>query len=150
MRWAAMVGTMLVMATPAFAQCETPTPGEPLALSRPLGGSIVREFGETWSDVLQKRTFNNGIDFEAQASEPVYAALGGTVTQAGSGAAAPVVLIDHGGGLTTAYIGLGVVSVSPGSCIKPGEQIGTAGGAQMVHFELRRDGKPQDPTRLLQ
>ena len=152
----AVILTVLLMSG-ARAQdaCEGPPADQPLALSRPVGGSIVREFGDTWVDALAKKVFNPGIDFEAQAGEPVYAAAGGRAVQSGPSAAAiNTVRIDHGGGLQTLYAGLGSVSVSEGACVKPGEQIGVAGGAgseaaSQVHFELRRDGKPEDPTQLL-
>ncbi len=154
MRWAVVAVILAELVGPAFAQCETPPPGEPLTLSRPVAGSIVREFGNFWSDVMQKKTFNSGIDLEAQPGEPVYAAAGGTVVSAEQGAAGLAVIIDHGNGLQTLYMGLSSASLPPGACVKGGEQIGLAltdpKSAGVVHFELRRKAEPVDPRQYLQ
>ena len=151
MRWAVVAVMMLASAGSASAQCATRPADAELLLSRPVGGSIVGEFGETWSDALAKKVFNKGILLETQPAEPVYAAASGTVVQSGPVSATAVVLIDHGGEVQTLYSGLGSVSFRPGACVKAGEQIGTAStDTPFIHFELRKAGQPTDPTRLIQ
>jgi murein DD-endopeptidase MepM/ murein hydrolase activator NlpD len=156
MRWAVVALMIAVVIGPAQAECDRPPADAGLALSRPVAGSIAREFGDSWDDLKGTKTFHAGLDFEAPAGEPVYAALSGRVSEAKhDGALGNTVLIDHGAGLQTIYGHLQRASVSPGACVKAGEQIGTAGSSGLVsgprlYFELRREGKPVDPTDLLQ
>lgn len=152
----ALAALMIVWAAPAFAQCAMPPTDAGLALSRPAGGSIVREFGDTWDDLKGAKTFHPGLDFDAPAGEPVYAALAGRVSEAKhDDVLGHNVVLDHGAGVQTVYGHLQRAAVSPGACVKAGEQIGTAGSSGLVpgprlYFELRRAGKSVDPAPLLQ
>lgn len=156
MRWAAVAVMMMASDGSAFAQCAIPPAGAELPLSRPVGGSIAREFGETWDDLKGIKTFHAGLDFEAPTGEPVYAALSGRVSEAKhDGTMGNSLVISHGPGLETVYGHLQRASVSPGACVKAGEEIGTAGSSGLVpgprlYFELRRDGNPVDPAAFLQ
>lgn len=155
MRWGAIV-LFLALSAPAVAECQLPPPGEPLSLSRPVGASVAREFGDTWDDLKGMKTFHSGLDFDAPAGEPVYAALPGRVIEAKhDGASGNSVVISHGAGLETVYAHLQRAGVTAGTCVKAGEQIGTVGSSGLVpgprlYFELRRDGTPVDPSALLQ
>lgn len=156
MRWVVVAVTMWTATGSALAQCEMPPADAPLTLSRPVGGSIAREFGDTWDDLKGAKTFHSGLDFDAPAGEPVYAALPGRVSEAKhDGTWGNSVVISHGAGLETVYAHLQRAGVSVGACVKAGEQIGTVGSSGLVtgprlYFELRRAGKPIDPTGLLQ
>ncbi len=77
MRWAVAVLMIAVATPPAQAECGRPPADADLALSRPVAGSIAREFGDSWDDLKGTKTFHTGLDFEAPAGEPVYAALPG-------------------------------------------------------------------------
>lgn len=151
----ALAALMIAWAVPAIAQCEMPRAEGGLALSRPAGGSIVREFGDTWDDLKGAKTFHPGLDFDVPAGEPVYAALPGRVGEVKhDGALGHVVVIAHGPGLESVYGHLQRASVSPGACVRAGEQVGLAGSSGLVpgprlYFELRRSGKPVDPAPLL-
>ena len=64
------------------------------------------------------------------------------------------VLIDHGGGLTTAYAHLARIDVAEGACVEAGERIAERGNTGVssgprLHFEVRRDGRAIDPTPLI-
>jgi murein DD-endopeptidase MepM/ murein hydrolase activator NlpD len=156
MRWAVVALMLAAAVGPAFAECDVPPAEGGLALSRPAGGSIAREFGDTWDDLKGAKTFHPGLDFEAPAGEPVYAAHPGRVSEAKhDGVLGHNVVIDHGAGVQTVYGHLQRASVSPGACVKAGEEIGSAGSSGLVpaprlYFELRRAGKPVDPAPLLQ
>lgn len=156
MRWAVVAVMIVASAGSALAQCATPPADAELALSRPVGGSIAREFGDTWDDLKGKKTFHPGLDFDAPVGEPVYAALPGRVSDAKHDATwGNSVVVSHGPGLETVYAHLQRASVSPGACVRAGEQIGISGSSGLVagprlYFELRRDGKPVDPAAFLQ
>ena len=60
------------------------------------------------------------------------------------------VIIDHGGGLSSLYGHLNTVVVVTGDYVDAGEVIGTVGSTgnasgPHLHFEIRRDGIPEDP-----
>jgi murein DD-endopeptidase MepM/ murein hydrolase activator NlpD len=127
----------------------TASPALP-AMAVPLSGNISRPYG--WMVAAGQRYFHNGIDIQAAGGAAVRAALAGKVIRAGEDPALGLVVeIDHGRGLVTVYGTLGQVKVSPGQVVEKGSVIATlAGGAvAQLHFEVRQDGRPVDPTTLL-
>ena len=91
--------------------------------------------------------------------DPVVAAEAGTVVLAGAAPAGysgygNVVMIDHGGGLSTLYAHLSRVDVAMGQSVQQGQQIGAIGATgeatgDHLHFEVRVDNKPEDPVPWL-
>lgn len=124
-------------------------------LARPVAGSVVREFGLQYDELLKKKTEHSGVDLEAASGEAVYAARGGKVVEAGqNGELGKYLRIDHGGGLITGYGHLASFGVASGACVAPGQEIGKAGATGMapgpqVHFEVLRDGTPVNPLDFL-
>ncbi len=113
----------------------------------PMLGRITSEFGWRWGRL------HEGIDIAAPSGTSVKAADSGTVTFAGwDGGYGYVVRIDHGGGIVTVYGHLSSFLVSPGDVVKKGEVIARSGNTGRstgphLHFEVRVNGKPQDPIR---
>ena len=73
------------------------------------------------------------------------------VTRSGKGLG-NVVTIDHGNGYETRYGHLGNIYVSKGQKVMRGKRIALVGisGKSLVphlHYEVLRDGVPQDPSR---
>lgn len=126
-----------------------------LSLSRPTGGSLIKEFGDQYDETIKAKAFHDGIDLDDAQGEPVYAARSGQVVEAGEkGDLGLYVRIAHGGGVETGYGHLGTNSVRAGECITGGRQIGTVGqtgraGRTMLHFEVWRAGKPVNPLDFL-
>ena len=65
-----------------------------------------------------------------------------------------LVLIDHGGGWTSAYGHLTDVQVSVGQSVRAGQVIASAGATGQVqqpqlHFELRQNRRPVNPLSHL-
>ncbi len=113
----------------------------------PLRGAVRRGFSATDS------TRHDGIDIRAAEGTAVRAAAAGKVLFAG---AEPrqfgnLVVIDHGGGWTSAYAFLSRVTVSENEDVSAGERIGLSGKTGLakgpeLHFELRRSNRPVDPA----
>ena len=115
----------------------------------PTSGSVTSGFGYRWGRM------HEGIDIGAGTGTPIYAATAGTVTYAGSMSGyGNMVLIDHGGGIVTAYAHQNSISVSVGTSVAGGDQIGTVGSTGQstgphLHFEVRVGGSPRDPMGYL-
>jgi murein DD-endopeptidase MepM/ murein hydrolase activator NlpD len=95
--------------------------------------------------------WHSGIDLAAARGTPVMATLPGiaTVVVDATGYGLHVV-IDHGDGLSSLYGHLDTVLVVTGDAVAAGEVIGTVGSTgnatgPHLHFEIRRDGIPEDP-----
>jgi murein DD-endopeptidase MepM/ murein hydrolase activator NlpD len=61
-----------------------------------------------------------------------------------------LVVVSHGGGVSTAYAHMSTLSVSEGDVVDQGQQVGRIGNegnstGPHLHFEVRVDGDPVDP-----
>lgn len=131
-----------------------PDPPAPPPIVWPGSGALTGWFGEGRATHRHR-----GIDLHAGVGSPVVAAAAGSVRHAGPSPAGyrgygTIVLIDHGGGITTMYAHLSSVAVSKGQSVAPGQRVGAAGSTGQVmtahlHFEVRRNGTPIDPRRWL-
>ncbi len=89
-------------------------------------------------------TWHNGVDIGCRADTPVYAMAGGTVISAYyDSAVGNLIIIDHGGGISTRYYHLQSIEVDVGQVVERGEFIAYSGntgyyttGAHL-HFEVR-------------
>lgn len=96
-----------------------------------------------------------GVDISAPRGKPVYAAATGKVVYAGSGLAryGQLVIVKHNEKYLSAYAHNDKLRVREGDVVKVGERIADVGstGAKrpMLHFEIRRNGKPVNPLRYL-
>jgi len=99
---------------------------------------------------------NSGITFAAPLGTAVVATASGSVYRVyRNGANGLTVELAHAHRVTTRYSHLGRAAVAKGKRIKKGEQIGTVGetgwsvGPQLL-YEITKNGKPVDPTLLVQ
>ncbi|MBB3084684.1 M23 family metallopeptidase [Geodermatophilus sabuli] len=139
-------------------------PGLPVAAgawSRPTAGTVTSGYGPRWG------TLHAGIDIAGPRDAPVYAAADGTVVVAACTSAycdrdggldlagyGNLVVLDHGGGVTTRYGHLSAYAVRAGQPVRAGALIGFQGSTGNstgvhLHFEVRRDGVPVDPAPWL-
>lgn len=103
---------------------------------------------------------HGGIDFSGQGNRAIYAAADGQVVRKedlNGRSYGTLVVIDHGGGLETAYAHMewDDILVEAGQVVKRGEPIGTMGNngkssGVHLHFEVRLNGERVDPTPYLQ
>lgn len=117
----------------------------------PLEGWVSSEFKEPRG----AEGPHTGIDLVAARGTPVVAAAAGRVQIAGGDAEyGRVVVIDHGGSLSTLYGHNAELTVRPGEKIARGQRIASVGStgrstAPHLHFEVRQDGYALDPRCFL-
>ena len=125
------------------------------SLAWPLNGKVSVEYGSRVHPVFKTKIFNSGIDIKASSGTPVKAAGPGEVLYQGwLRGFGQVVIIDHGGDLSTVYAHLGGASVREGSVVKTGTVIGKVGNTGTdseygLHFEVRKGGAAQNPMNWL-
>ncbi len=115
----------------------------------PASGTVTSGFGYRWGRL------HAGIDIGSGTGSPIRAAKDGTVIFAGTqGGYGNVVIIDHGGGLTTLYAHQSRIATNDGADVNAGDLIGYVGSTghstgPHLHFETRVSGSPQNPLRYL-
>ena len=124
---------------------------------KPVSGPITDGFGWRVSPTQGASSYHQGTDIGAGCGAKIYAATGGTVVYAGwNGSYGNFVLIDHGGGVATAYghiVGGGIL-VSYGQHVDIGQNIalvgttGTSTGCHL-HLEVRINGVATDAVPFL-
>ncbi len=125
------------------------------SLSWPIQGRVTMQYGSRVHPTFKTKIFNSGIDIAASAGTPVKAAAPGEVLYQGwLRGLGQVVIIDHGGDLTTVYAHLGRTSVREGANVKTGTVIGSAGNTGTdaeygLHFEVRKNGSAVNPMNYL-
>ncbi|HEY4024943.1 MAG TPA: M23 family metallopeptidase [Candidatus Dormibacteraeota bacterium] len=99
--------------------------------------------------------FHSGVDMAAPAGTAVHAAAAGRARVAWSpGGYGRFVILDHGAGISTLYAHLESTGLLSGDDVQAGAEIGRVGSTGLstgphLHFEVRRDGRPADPTPWL-
>ena len=140
----------------ASKQDEEPYHGDlDIVLRNPLGGvgsvKINSPFGMRRHPSYGTQEFHQGVDFEAETGDAVFAAAGGRVTYAGRQKGyGKVVIIDHGRDISSVYAHLAETSVRKGDQAEIGQRIGKVGVSgnatgSHLHFELRISGEAVDP-----
>jgi murein DD-endopeptidase MepM/ murein hydrolase activator NlpD len=121
-----------------------------LAFGWPVNGRVSSRFGS------RRGRSHEGIDIRAPRGTPVYAAEAGRVIHSGRGLGAygETVIIKHVGRYSTVYAHHDSLRVSKGQFVEKGDRIGTVGttgnaSGPHLHFEVRRDRKPDDPLSYL-
>jgi septal ring factor EnvC (AmiA/AmiB activator) len=115
----------------------------------PARGPVTSEYGRRWGRM------HEGIDIGAPTGAAVVAARPGRVSFVGTmGGYGNLVLIDHGGGIVTAYAHLSAFAVSNGAQVGGGQRIGSIGctgscTGPHLHFEVRVNGSAQNPRNYL-
>jgi murein DD-endopeptidase MepM/ murein hydrolase activator NlpD len=114
----------------------------------PVNGVVTSGFGMRWGRM------HEGIDIAAPVGTAIRAAAAGTVIYAGvMSGYGNIVVVDHGGGLSTAYAHMSAIWVGGGS-VAQGQGLGAVGctghcTGPHLHFEVRVNGSPRDPMGYL-
>lgn len=144
---------------PSTTTAATPatTPSKPAASAQtgsdddmgfiwPASGSLIAGFDE------QR---NKGYDISGKAGDPVLAAADGRVVYAGAGLRGygNLIILKHNNTYLTAYAHNQSLLVKEDQSVRKGQKIAEMGSTDAdrvkLHFEVRRQGKPVDPSRYL-
>ena len=115
----------------------------------PVHGVLTSYYGWRWGRM------HEGIDLAVPNGTPVVSAAAGTVIVAGwMGGYGNLVVVDHGGGISTAYAHNTSVTVGPGTQVAQGQLIAYSGNTghstgPHLHFEVRVNGAAVDPLGYL-
>ena len=117
-----------------------------LVFAWPHPGQVLTGFDETK---------NKGLDFAGKAGDPVLAAADGKVVYAGSGLRGygNLLILKHNNTYLTAYAHNQTLLVKEDQSVVKGQRIAEMGNSDAdrvkLHFEIRKQGKPVDPAKLL-
>ncbi|MFT3665596.1 peptidoglycan DD-metalloendopeptidase family protein [Piscinibacter sp.] len=112
----------------------------------PAAGPVSASFEEGKS---------KGLGIAGKLGDPVLAAADGRVVYAGSGLRGygNLVILKHNATYLTAYAHNQTLLVKEDQAVKRGQKIAEMGNTDsdrvLLHFEIRKQGKPVDPARLL-
>jgi murein DD-endopeptidase MepM/ murein hydrolase activator NlpD len=122
----------------------------------PVAGSLESGFGGRRNPFGGSSVeFHTGQDIEAPQGTPISAAACGTVTYAGwMNGYGNLVIVDHGGGLSTRYGHQSRIEVKVGQNVLRGELLGLVGSTGRstgphLHYEVRINDHPVNPRQYL-
>ena len=113
----------------------------------PAQGKVISGFSEN--------AYLKGIDIAGKMGEPILASAPGKVVYTGSGLRGygKLIIIKHDKTFLSAYAHNSKILVKEGQEVRKGEEIGEMGDSDasqvMLHFEIRKYGKPVDPMNYL-
>lgn len=120
-------------------------------LIHPVKAPIVSGFGMRFHPILHYSRLHAGVDFAAGTGTPIMAAGDGLVVFSGvMHGYGNVVVVDHGGGISTLYGHCSARLVREGETVTKGQAIARVGSTGLatgphLHFEVRKNGTPVDP-----
>lgn len=160
-------GTPPVVRTPVPPRTSAGTPTTPAPPVRnptppPVAAPVAAPFAWRWpaegalvGSFASGDPTRQGIDIGGRVGDPVRAAADGVVVYSGTGLVGygELIIVKHDDQWLSAYGHNRARLVNEGQRVKAGEQIaemGHSGAARdMLHFEIRYNGKPQDPLQAL-
>lgn len=158
----------LTPANPLPSQAVTPAPttgmaGTPVVVpSAPVVPATVSAGGWRWPTqgqligrFLAGDPKRQGIDIAGTAGQAVFAAADGVVVYSGAGLVGygELIIVKHSDEWLSAYAHSRKRLVTEGTPVRAGQPIAELGRSgtsrDMLHFEVRRNGKPVDPLQVL-
>ncbi len=135
-------------ATPAPTPAPTTAIKSSISWRWPADGALVGKF--VGADVTKQ-----GVDIAGTSGQPVRASAAGVVVYSGAGLVGfgELIIVKHSDQWLSAYGHNRKRLVNEGQSVKAGEQIAEMGrtgtSRDMLHFEIRYNGKPVDPLLYL-
>jgi murein DD-endopeptidase MepM/ murein hydrolase activator NlpD len=123
--------------------------------ARPRATRITSGFGNGREFNGQVQSRHMGTDFNGGVGDPVLAPADGVVRIVDRFyLGGNVIYVDHGGGLSTAYLHLSEALVQPGDTIRAGQRIGSVGATGRVtgphlHWIVRYGNVTVDPLSVV-
>ena len=115
---------------------------------RPANGKIVKKFSRNRNDA-------KGIDIAGKKGSAIVASADGKVVYSGNGLISygNLIIIKHNKTFLSAYAYNRKLLVKEGDMVKAGQRIAEMGNKDkskaLLHFEIRKNGKPVDPLKYL-
>ena len=112
---------------------------------KPAAGPVLKKYDSQ----------SKGVDFAGKRGDPVYAAADGVVIYVGTGVKSygRMVILRHENDYLSAYAHTDKTLVKEDQRVRRGSEIATIGDSGsdrvMLHFEVRKGGKPVDPAQVL-
>lgn len=157
-----------VILTEKPADVDVPVEDEPVSTPRvyvmPTDGEVVKGYSvdlPIYSATMNDYRCHTGVDIYAEPGMPVFSFTDGVVKEIYNDPMMGVtVSVDHGDGLVSYYQNLSeqlADGIKVGASLEAGNAIGCVGETTLVelsdashlHFEVRRDGKAEDPSEYL-
>jgi murein DD-endopeptidase MepM/ murein hydrolase activator NlpD len=146
---------------PASLEGTPDAPGQPSTkgwvLPLPAGRfTPTSPFGWRMHPIVHDWRLHTGEDLGAALGTPVYAVFPGKVVAAGpNDGYGNQIVVQHVGGVASAYNHLSAILVPAGARVTAGQLIGRVGSTGMstgahLHFEIRINGRPIDPVPFMQ
>tara|TARA_X000000950_G_scaffold25731_1_gene27659 strand:- start:7322 stop:8071 length:750 start_codon:yes stop_codon:yes gene_type:complete len=116
--------------------------------SRPHNGKISKEF--SYSDIGKK-----GIDISGKIGDDIFSSSDGMVVYTGNGIKGygNLIIIKHNETFLSAYAHTSKILVEENNLVKKGQVIAKLGDTDSIkpilHFQIRKNGKPVDPIKYL-
>lgn len=155
------VGDVLVLGpgdgapVPAVRPAPVASPAQVPAAADDVAPAFVWPAEGTATGLVERPAGGFGLNVEGVRGTPVRAAAAGRVVYLGTGLKAYglLVIVRHGEHYLTAYGNAESATVAEGAEVAGGAQIATMGevapGRAALYFEIRHDGRPVNPLKLL-
>ena len=133
-------------AAPASSAAPAVSPEDDIAWIWPSSGPVLAGFDEVK---------NKGLDIGGAAGDPVLAAADGRVVYVGAGVRGygNLIILKHNNTYLTAYAHNQTLLIKEDQTVRKGQKIAEMGSSDAdrvkLHFEVRRQGKPVDPSKYL-
>lgn len=140
----------------------TPSPRPQSQPVRPRAQPVISQKNISWRWPAMGRLIRSntpiarkGLNIAGNAGQTIEAAADGVVVYSGSGLLGygKLIIIKHNETYLSAYAHNQVMQVKEGDRVNAGQKISTMGrdgkGQPLLHFEIRREGKPVDPLQYL-
>lgn len=124
-------------------------------MSKPVSAPITSPYGMRMHPILKVNRLHAGIDFGAKYGAAIRAAANGVVITASYNKGyGNMVVIDHGGNISTLYGHCSSIGVLAGQKVMRGQVIAAVGSTGLstgphLHFEVRVKGTPVNPRSYL-
>jgi len=121
----------------------------------PAAGWTTSKFGKRKDPFTGREEFHYGIDIAASHGSPVFATADGYVLKVKTEkTGGNVIILNHGGGVTTVYCHLSKFNVKVGQKVKRWDVIGFVGQTGKaigphVHYEVQINGRSVNPDRYI-
>jgi len=166
--WAQVAGTPTVApAAPPVAKAAVPAPSPATQAASPTAAPVPVATAATSGEIVWiwpaegklagrfGAAGGKGIDIVGSRNAPVVAVAPGKVVYSGSGLRGygQLLIVKHAGEFLSAYAHNESILVKEGDTVSAGQKIALMGDSDadkvMLHFEIRRYGKPLDPLNYL-